>query len=314
MFRFMPKELGIMLAEYLSIVRSLEVLLSEKFNCKGAADLNEFMWADHKKGVWDGEFLSSLLQIYTSEYGMRGLGFQEYRQIATAFMEKHLKYKVDDSDNMLNAFLDIQAGHSFRTTGLEYVRSTEDHRQVSREAMHQFFLVSKQWQDLLSQDELESDEDMILARSSGNNSMNLNLPSQSLNLRSVSYRIDTQARRSVINTGGEDGASWLTLSAGALNALRGLYDDSQAQFKSEEQAEVVRLAMKRLGNILVILPTGGGKSVVFMAPAWIEKELTTVVIVPFVALIEDMEKRCKELGLSCYIWRNSGTILSQRMA
>ena len=61
MFRFMPKRLGIMLAEYLSIVRPLEVLLSEKFKCKGAADLNEFMWADYKKGVWDGEFLSNLL-------------------------------------------------------------------------------------------------------------------------------------------------------------------------------------------------------------------------------------------------------------
>ena len=64
----------------------------------------------------------------------------------------------------------------------------------------------------------------------------------------------------------------------------------------------------------MILPTGGGKSVIFMTSAWIEKELTTVMIVPFITLIEEMEKRCKELGLSCYIWRNSGTILSQRMA
>src|SRR5208282_3511168 len=245
----MPKEFGIILAEYLSIVRSLKIFLSEKFNCKGAADLNEFMWADHKKRVWDGEFLSNLLQTYINKYEMRGLGFQEYRQITTAFMEKHLKYKVDDSDNMLSAFLDIQAGHSSRTTGLEYARSTEDHRQVSREAMHQFFLVSMQWQHLLSQDELELDEDMILARSSGNNSMNLEVPSQSLHLRSASYRTDASSR---ISIGAEDGATSLTLSAGALNALRGLYDDSQAQFKSEEQAEAVRLAMKRSGDILPI--------------------------------------------------------------
>lgn len=316
MYRFMPKQLGIILAEYLSVVRPLEVFLSEKFKCKGAADLNEFMWADHKKGVWDGEFLSDLLQTYTSEHGMRGLGFQEYRQVATAFMEKHLKYKVDDSDNNVNAIFDVQAGHSSRTAGMEYARSTEDHRQVGREAMHKFFLVSMQWQDLLLVDELQLDEDGHV-RSSGNNSMNLDVPSQSLHLRSASYRPDTSVGRSgisVINRGGEDGGTSLTLSAGALNALRGLYDDSQAQFKSEEQAEAVRLAMKRSGDILVILPTGGGKSVVFMAPAWIEKELTTVVIVPFVALIAEMENRCKELGLSCYIWRNSGTILGQRMA
>jgi len=282
MYRFMPKQLGIILAEYLSVVRPLEVFLSEKFKCKGAADLNEFMWADHKKGVWDGEFLSDLLQTYTSEHGMRGLGFQEYRQVATAFMEKHLKYKVDDSDNNVNTIFDVQAGHSSRTAGMEYARSTEDHRQVGREAMHKFFLVSMQWHDLLLVDELQLNED-VQARSSGNNSMNLDVPSQSLHLRSASYRTDTPVGRSgisMINRGGEDGGTSLTLSAGALNALRGLYDDSEAQFKSEEQAEAVRLAMKRSGDILVILPTGGGKSVIFMAPAWIEKELTTVVIVP----------------------------------
>jgi hypothetical protein len=39
------------------------------------------------------------LQIYTSNHGMHGLGFQEYRQVATAFMEKHLKYNVDDPEN-----------------------------------------------------------------------------------------------------------------------------------------------------------------------------------------------------------------------
>ena len=57
-----------MLAEYFSIVRSLDVFLSKKFKCKDVADLNEFMWADDKKGVRNGDFLSDLLQ--TSEVSM----------------------------------------------------------------------------------------------------------------------------------------------------------------------------------------------------------------------------------------------------
>jgi hypothetical protein len=47
----MLKELGKMLVEYLRVVRPLEVFFSEKFNCKGCVDLNEFMWADYKKSV-----------------------------------------------------------------------------------------------------------------------------------------------------------------------------------------------------------------------------------------------------------------------
>jgi hypothetical protein len=146
--RFMPKELGIILAEYLCVVRPLEVFFSEKFNYKGANDLNEFMWADYRKGIWDGEFLSDRLQIYTSGHGMHGLGFQEYRQVAIAFMEKHLKYKADEFEDSV---LDMQAGHSSRTAGMEYARSTEDHRQIGREAMHKFYLVSRAWQRLLLQ-------------------------------------------------------------------------------------------------------------------------------------------------------------------
>ena len=147
--RFMPKVLGMMLAEYLSVVRPLEVFFSEKFGCEGASDLNEFLWADSKKGLWTGDFLSDLLKIYTSENGMHGLGFREYRQVATAFMEKHLKYQMDETEGNLNSMLDAQAGHSSRNGGMEYARSTEDHRQVSMEAMHKFYLVSKAWQRLL---------------------------------------------------------------------------------------------------------------------------------------------------------------------
>lgn len=104
----------------------------------------------------------------------------------------------------------------------------------------------------------------------------------------------------------DDGSS-LHASVAALQALKGLYSDQTAEFKSAEQARAVQLALQGSEDILVILPTGAGKTVAFMAPAWAEKGQTTVVIVPFVALINEMEERCQELELSCYIWGDSGT-------
>lgn len=305
-----------MMAEYLSVVRPLEVFFSEKFEFRGAMDLNEFMWADYRKGIWDGEFLSDRLQIYTREHGMHGLGLQEYRQVAIAFMEKHVKYNMEDFEECL---LDIQAGHSSRTAGMEYARSTEDHRQVGREAMHKFYLISLAWHRLLLQLLSERNGRMRLMSmsldkvdgqdvSEKNGEMSAELTRQS-HLpdvpRSKEPKVQDEQRDN-----GED----VVMSAAALRALRGLYKDGKAQFKSQEQAEAVRAAMKGSDDLLVILPTGGGKSVVFMAPAWAEKGLTTVVVVPFVALIEEMLQRCVDVGLSCYIWRNHGTIVGQRMA
>ena len=141
-----------LLAEYLSMVRPLEVFFSEKYGCAGISDLNEFLWAEYRKGVWDGDFLSVQLQISMSSHGMHGLEFQEYRQVATAFMEKHLKQREDESDS----WLDSQAGHSSHKREMEYARSTEDYRQVSREAMYKFFLVSKEWHKLLLTEGSES--------------------------------------------------------------------------------------------------------------------------------------------------------------
>jgi RecQ family ATP-dependent DNA helicase len=129
-----------------------------------------------------------------------------------------------------------------------------------------------------------------------------------------SNTIQPESRVNEVTQRKNEGMPRLQLSARALHALRGLYDDEGGQFKSREQAEAVRLALQRKTDLLVILPTGGGKSVVFMAPAWYETQKTTVVIVPFVALIEEMQDRCEDQKISCYIWRNNNVILSQRMA
>jgi len=75
-------------------------------------------------------------------------------------MEKHLKYQVNEPEGNLNSLLDIQAGHSSRTVGMEYARSMEDHRQVSRELIHKFYLISKEWQRLLLQQTCETISEM----------------------------------------------------------------------------------------------------------------------------------------------------------
>jgi len=109
--------------------------------------MKEFLWADYRKGVWDGDDLSNLLKT-SSVRSMRPLGIREYRQVATAFMEQHLRYKVDDGQEEENIF-NLQAGHGGRTTNLRYAVATGDSRIITRSAMHQFFIASGKWSALL---------------------------------------------------------------------------------------------------------------------------------------------------------------------
>jgi hypothetical protein len=143
-------DLASLLTEYLAIVRPVEIWFCEYFNLKGKDDLKEFLWADYKRGVWDGDDLSNLLKTFTVLHGMRPLGLQEYRQVAIAYMEKHLRYKVDDGDHDEGGnIFNLQAGHGDRMTNISYAVATGDSRIITRESMHLFYLASEAWQKLL---------------------------------------------------------------------------------------------------------------------------------------------------------------------
>jgi superfamily II DNA helicase RecQ len=55
-----------------------------------------------------------------------------------------------------------------------------------------------------------------------------------------------------------------------------------------------------------VLPTGGGKSLLFTLPACIE-EGVTVVVVLYRALIEDLVQRIRDCGVDCMEWKHGDT-------
>ena len=80
---------------------------------------------------------------------MHILEFKEYRQVTTAFMEKHFKYKVTNMMLSLNAILNRQTNHSSRTVSISYTIASRNHNSMSREGMYQYYLISKEWYELL---------------------------------------------------------------------------------------------------------------------------------------------------------------------
>jgi superfamily II DNA helicase RecQ len=79
-----------------------------------------------------------------------------------------------------------------------------------------------------------------------------------------------------------------------------------ATFKSPHQACALELSAQRKNDLLVVLPTGGGKSLLFMACAVNvdELNLATVVIVPLVALLGDLKSRLIAKGIRVADWAN----------
>jgi len=154
--RFLPLDIAILLTEYLAIVRPVEIWFCELYNLKGKDDLKEFLWADYKKGVWDGNDLSNLLKTFTIQHGMRPLGLSEYRQVAIAFMEQHFGRKVYDEGSKDENIFNIQAGHGSLATNASYAIAAGDSRIITREALYKFSLASEAWKHLVRSSEAKA--------------------------------------------------------------------------------------------------------------------------------------------------------------
>lgn len=84
---------------------------------------------------------------------------------------------------------------------------------------------------------------------------------------------------------------------GLKNQMRVFLDTQTAEFRSKEQQEAVVHSIAAEKDALIVLPTGGGKSLTFMLSAFVHEEKCIVVIVPLVALQKYLMNRCQEAGL-----------------
>ncbi|KAF8057949.1 P-loop containing nucleoside triphosphate hydrolase protein, partial [Lyophyllum atratum] len=91
--------------------------------------------------------------------------------------------------------------------------------------------------------------------------------------------------------------------------LRQLFRDNPSpKFKSTQQQEMVELAVSRERNFVAVLPTGGGKSLVWMLPALQERGFLTFVVSPNKALLADQLRRTDKEGIPCMQWCSGDTL------
>lgn len=97
---------------------------------------------------------------------------------------------------------------------------------------------------------------------------------------------------------------------GADEQLQGLLrqcfpDKLNPSFKSPHQKEMVLTAMDRKCNFIAILPTGGGKSLVYLLPQFQEQDFHTFIVIPNKALMMDQIQRAQRLGIPVTQWKVS---------
>ena len=99
-----------------------------------------------------------------------------------------------------------------------------------------------------------------------------------------------------------------------LGGLRKLYSNEYMEWKSPEQEQALTLIMSWTEQVVAVLPTGAGKSLLFMLPCTLPDAGVTILVVPLVSLRGDLLRRLEERGIKHLIWqpgerREAGLVL-----
>ncbi len=224
-------------------------------------------------GCWD---TAKQTEIFV-EYTTRDLGFrcttQQFRHITKAIDRQFIRgpsgsQDDDDGDEDVpedEAAHDLMAGHSIHVANIKYGLNSDLLRGLSAQAVSIFRKVSDSWHFWLK---LES-------RRVGQKNI----------IKDVA-RLET------------------TTEQRCESALEQLYGIG-AKFRSDEQRDAVYAIVNGVSPLVAVFPTGGGKTLLIMLPAILDKGKCTIVIVPLVALANDIVKRCQDARIDVSQWDGS---------
>jgi superfamily II DNA helicase RecQ len=94
------------------------------------------------------------------------------------------------------------------------------------------------------------------------------------------------------------------LETAVMPSLRQILKNPDAEFRSMEQRQAMFAVLKRETPLVVVLPTGGGKTLLATLPALMDSTRVHVFIAPFRALVNNMVERFRTDGLEAIEWRH----------
>ena len=288
--RFLPRALAVLLLDYLIYVRPLRQQFARSDN--PTATLPAFLW-EQGGVVWPAGTLSTLLKAACVRACVPALHIANWRQITVAIVKTKfasdlacfdvgdgdgLEEEIDEDVEMMTA----QRNHTTRSANLAYANQAGAQfgniwdgkvrrGQRASDLWHRFFALEDLFRERKRSRATDPDAGPVgrLQRL----------------LESVQPRPRVPASDTALLTG-----------------LRKLYADPNAQWKTAAQQQAVQAVTSYKEEVVIVLPTGLGKSVLFMLPGVLENAGTTVLVLPLVALRIDLVRRCRELNLEFIEW------------
>lgn len=275
----------------------------------------------HHGVVLSSPKLSDILQHYTEKYLGLSLGLRDYRQVMCSMLccLAGTDYGVPEDDDHDLAAIHAQFGHSASVADAHYgIQATNALSTVSHTSVRSMQRVSARWHACLDCSHVHAHKDE--KEQSAEDRATQLWTAFKAPLESCIQDVTQEAIRdffnqilphwtSVLQGFGSDLTSYinatffssspmvscrlspLVVHPKLASRIRPLYPGPEPfVFKSHCQAELVQSCLTN-DHVLAVMPTGSGKSLAFFGAPLLNPSSMFVVVTPFVALTDDMERR-----------------------
>lgn len=270
--RFLPPVVSNIMFSYISMMRPMYDILNFYNNeaYKPSPLVNNFGDVDR--------FRKRFKNCFSQDLGV-AIGIATYRHLVIHYMRNALKnWKLGKDLNTkgsLDSIMNDLAGHS-EQTDLENYATTKITRSFSMSELdfQSYRKVCGLWHNLLGFDNTQKTELIIKQESSKIQvPKELILPSLQTNVLSVPRKESIQILKE---------------------------QTTFNHFKSKEQYLGCEHSLYSTKDLMLSLPTGGGKSLAYQLTALAFPEKIIILVVPLVSIIRDIYSNCKALKIGCY--------------
>ena len=296
--RFLPWRVGQLFAVFLAYVQPLaEYLEGERLN----RTPTDYVWSGNT-GPWKTSRLSQIISIETRCWLGCRLTTLEYRHTAITIgrevvskefgegtQEALTEGDLEEPEQQLESGLDLQAGRSELTGTLRYGVEMGIVSHLSHRSVQVFRDLSSKWHRFLQLSSTLPNPltPVSIAKAAGISRQNQGPPAKSLPAQPA----QDQAEPAIV-----------TNSEIQILVQKVVQKEGPITFKSLEQEIALRAILAGETPLVVVLPTGGGKSLLFMAPACLSDLEVTIVVVLFRKLLKNLKTRLAEAKIPATEW------------
>ena len=291
--RFLPPRLGQVMAVYLTYLQPFrEYLIVQVLG----GSLSDYVWSN-EQGAWGTDQLTRVLkretgkrlgvELHTLGYRHTAVGIGRVKvgeSFGRGYQDEVGEVDEAEVDEDQEDIIELQNSRTTLMGVGNYSVPIDIVKHLSTRSIDAFRALSTAWHRFLGVDR-QADEPV--APSSRNKRQMRESVSRLVVLpREKAVRVQ-DPRREVVH-----------------KALQQVLGKQDVGFRSVEQEQALYAVLDNQTPLVVVLPTGGGKSLLFTLPAIVEKTGVTVVVVPYRALIEDLVSRIQGYGVDCIEWKH----------